>query len=55
MKLKGFDGEYIYRIDSKTSKNLFFDDLANNNVKNFEVSKDLGKYIIYIIFNVNNI
>jgi len=53
----GFDGEYIYRIDSKTSKNLFFDDLANNNVKNFEVSKDLDqslKDLVYCILPLAN-
>jgi len=50
--LLGFDGEYIYRIDSKTSKNLFFDDLANNNVKNFEVSKDLDQSLKDLVYRI---
>jgi len=43
-KKKGFDGEYIYKIDNKTSRNLFFnDEMINTGVNNYEISKDLGK------------
>ncbi|ORX75866.1 hypothetical protein BCR32DRAFT_296613 [Anaeromyces robustus] len=51
--LLGFDGEYIYRIDNKTSKNLFInDEIINTSTNNFEISKDLDQSLKDLVFRI---
>jgi len=51
--LLGFDGEYIYRINDKTSRNLFFnDETTSSNINNFQISKDLDQSLKDLIYRI---
>lgn len=51
--LLGFDGEYIYKTENKTSRNLFInDEMINTNINNYEISKDLDQSLKDIVIRI---